>query len=311
MSAAVTRRARLALASTATWSSAGSTAGWWRPVLFRSGRAIGSRPPRAPRAGSRGCSPAGCSSRLRPGARAGGRPRSRPRPRGRAPRPHARPPPAVEVLPPTRPAAAGQVLGQRSPQVAVRAAVRLRRPAAGLRYLRARARPRRLPDRGARAFDPGDGRAGSMARAGGEAALPARRRHADRARDRGRDRRLQPLRIGRGVHRLRRARAPEHSSGERRSQGSITKVCNAHVRRLLVEAARHARRRPTVGYELARRQRGQEARRACLALPTAPLPTLAADGRPRQAVAEDRRRLRPRARRLRLGIATEQPLTSA
>jgi transposase len=51
----------------------------------------------------------------------------------------------------------------------------------------------------------------------------------------------------------------EHSSGERRSQGSITKVGNAHVRRLLVEAAWHARRRPTVGYELARRQRGQDA----------------------------------------------------
>jgi transposase len=50
----------------------------------------------------------------------------------------------------------------------------------------------------------------------------------------------------------------EHSSGERRRQGSITKVGNSHVRRLLVEAAWHARRRPTVGYELARRQRGQE-----------------------------------------------------
>jgi transposase len=51
----------------------------------------------------------------------------------------------------------------------------------------------------------------------------------------------------------------EHSSGERRRQGSITKVGNAHVRRLLVESAWHARRRPTVGYELARRQRGQDA----------------------------------------------------
>ena len=50
----------------------------------------------------------------------------------------------------------------------------------------------------------------------------------------------------------------EHSSGERRNQGAITKVGNAHVRRLLVEAAWHARRRPTVGYELARRQRGQD-----------------------------------------------------
>lgn len=51
----------------------------------------------------------------------------------------------------------------------------------------------------------------------------------------------------------------EHSSGERRRQGSITKVGNAHVRRLLVEAAWHARRRPRVGYELRRRQRGQDA----------------------------------------------------
>jgi transposase len=51
----------------------------------------------------------------------------------------------------------------------------------------------------------------------------------------------------------------EHSSGQRRRQGSITKVGNSHVRRLLVEAAWHARRRPKVGYELARRQRGQEA----------------------------------------------------
>jgi transposase len=51
----------------------------------------------------------------------------------------------------------------------------------------------------------------------------------------------------------------EHSSGEQRRQGSITKVGNAHVRRLLVESAWHARRRPTVGYALARRQRGQEA----------------------------------------------------
>ncbi len=51
----------------------------------------------------------------------------------------------------------------------------------------------------------------------------------------------------------------EHSSGEQRRQGSITKVGNSHVRRLLVESAWHARRRPTVGYELARRQRGQEA----------------------------------------------------
>jgi transposase len=51
----------------------------------------------------------------------------------------------------------------------------------------------------------------------------------------------------------------EHSSGGQRRQGSITKVGNSHARRLLVEAAWHARRRPAVGYELARRQRGQDA----------------------------------------------------
>jgi transposase len=50
----------------------------------------------------------------------------------------------------------------------------------------------------------------------------------------------------------------EHSSGEHRRQRSITKVGNSHLRRLLVEAAWHARRQPKVGYELARRQRGQQ-----------------------------------------------------
>ncbi len=51
----------------------------------------------------------------------------------------------------------------------------------------------------------------------------------------------------------------EHSSGDKRSQGSITKVGNSHVRRLLVESAWHARRRPRVGYELARGQHDQDA----------------------------------------------------
>jgi transposase len=50
----------------------------------------------------------------------------------------------------------------------------------------------------------------------------------------------------------------EHSSGERRAQGSITKVGNTHVRRLLIEAAWHSRLQPKVGYELARRQRGAD-----------------------------------------------------
>src|SRR5262249_13276764 len=51
----------------------------------------------------------------------------------------------------------------------------------------------------------------------------------------------------------------EHSSGERRRPGSSTEAGNSHARRLLIESAWHARRRPKVGYELARRQRGQEA----------------------------------------------------
>ena len=50
----------------------------------------------------------------------------------------------------------------------------------------------------------------------------------------------------------------EGSSGEQPRQGSVTKAGNAHARRLLVEAAWHARRRPKVSYELARRQRGQD-----------------------------------------------------
>lgn len=50
----------------------------------------------------------------------------------------------------------------------------------------------------------------------------------------------------------------ERSSGESRRQGSITKAGSAHARRLLIEASWNSRRRPTVGYELARRQAGQD-----------------------------------------------------
>lgn len=49
----------------------------------------------------------------------------------------------------------------------------------------------------------------------------------------------------------------EHSSGEQRRQGSITKSGSSHARRLLVEAAWHYRRHPARGRELARRQDGQ------------------------------------------------------
>jgi transposase len=49
----------------------------------------------------------------------------------------------------------------------------------------------------------------------------------------------------------------ERSSGESRRQGSITKAGNAHLRRVLVEAAWHARHRPNVGPVLAKRLAGQ------------------------------------------------------
>lgn len=52
----------------------------------------------------------------------------------------------------------------------------------------------------------------------------------------------------------------EHTSDERRRQGAITKAGSRHGRRLLVEAAHHYARRPSVGAELARRQEGQDPR---------------------------------------------------
>jgi transposase len=52
----------------------------------------------------------------------------------------------------------------------------------------------------------------------------------------------------------------EHSSGERRRQGQITKAGPTHARRLLVEAAHHYRHHPAVGTCLARRQHGQDPR---------------------------------------------------
>jgi transposase len=49
----------------------------------------------------------------------------------------------------------------------------------------------------------------------------------------------------------------EHSSGESRRQGKITKTGNRHVRRLLIEAAWSYRYPPAVKGELKKRQRGQ------------------------------------------------------
>lgn len=51
--------------------------------------------------------------------------------------------------------------------------------------------------------------------------------------------------------------ASEYSSGASRRQGSITKSGNAHLRRVLVEAAWHARRRPSFGPTFRRRVAGQ------------------------------------------------------
>ena len=50
----------------------------------------------------------------------------------------------------------------------------------------------------------------------------------------------------------------EHSSGERRRRGPITKSGSRHARRLLVEAAWHYRRAPRVAGRLARRQANGE-----------------------------------------------------
>jgi transposase len=49
----------------------------------------------------------------------------------------------------------------------------------------------------------------------------------------------------------------EHTTGDKRRLGSITKSGSRHARRLLVEADWHYRRPPRVGRELARRQDGQ------------------------------------------------------
>lgn len=51
----------------------------------------------------------------------------------------------------------------------------------------------------------------------------------------------------------------EHSSGERRRQGAITRTGNAHLRRVLVEAAWHYRHRPSLRSSIQKRRVGQPA----------------------------------------------------
>ena len=57
----------------------------------------------------------------------------------------------------------------------------------------------------------------------------------------------------------------EYSSGGQRKLGGITKTGNAHVRRLLVEAAWHYCHRPAVGKALRRRRQGQPAQLIAIA----------------------------------------------
>lgn len=57
----------------------------------------------------------------------------------------------------------------------------------------------------------------------------------------------------------------EHSSGEKRRQGAITKTGNSHVRRLLIEAAWNYRHRPRVGAALQNRRKAQSPRTIALA----------------------------------------------
>jgi transposase len=49
----------------------------------------------------------------------------------------------------------------------------------------------------------------------------------------------------------------EHSSGAVQRRGKITKMGNAHLRRVLVESAWHYRHTPSVGQQLRRRQKEQ------------------------------------------------------
>jgi transposase len=89
--------------------------------------------------------------------------------------------------------------------------------------------------------------------------VPAWRRHADRLRADRRDRcdwqRFSGSTIGSYLGLV----PSEDSSGQRRSQGAITKTGNTHARRLLVEAAWHHRRRFRPSRELLERRAGQPA----------------------------------------------------
>src|SRR5262245_45037426 len=65
----------------------------------------------------------------------------------------------------------------------------------------------------------------------------------------------RPLRLG-PAHGVCWSVPSEHSGGTKQARGAITKTGNAHLRRVLVEAAWHYRHRPFVGAALCRRQHG-------------------------------------------------------
>ena len=93
----------------------------------------------------------------------------------------------------------------------------------------------------------------------------------------------------------------EHSSGQSRRQGGITKAGNSHVRRLLVEAAWHHQPRYTVGKVLqARWDQAPEAARDPRATPATSGSTSAGSSTPPAQEEAHRRhhRDRPRTRRL-------------
>ena len=264
---------------------------------------IGSRPTPGTRASSRACSPGGLLEPIYvPCAGAGGGPRSGARPRGRAPRSDARPASTLEVLPAARAEAALGILGCRSPQVALRAALLLRRRAADLRHLPARARPRRPPDRGARARD---------------------RETAEQ--DRGASS-WPGLRCLRGIDTLSalgivveigdfdrfntaeefmafvgwcpRSTPPASGAGRARSPRSVTRTCAACSSSR--PGTRADARRSATSSPAASAARTPSSSSAPGAASSAS--TRAGSGWPPAAsLPEDRRRLRPRARRLRLG----------
>ena len=93
----------------------------------------------------------------------------------------------------------------------------------------------------------------------------------------------------------------ENSSGQSRSQGSITKTGNTHARRLLVEAAwHHAKPYRVPGQDDAGPLGARPGRRAGPRPRRQPAaaPTLAGVQRPQEAARRRRRRHRPRTRRL-------------